>query len=779
MKKLIAILLSALMLCALIPFATVAAADEPTIVASTVEVADAGDEIEVEVSLMNNPGVISAMVEIEYDPNVFELCSELYYDEDADEEYDRYLIEKGTGWSDKYITYPQFGSGRCLMNFVNGNASKNITKELFFTATFKVKDDAVSGTYTLKVKYDPANFFSYSGVPGVFPPVAFGSQDATITVNGSDPVPPECEHEYEYDCSKVCSKCGEETRPEAEHQYFYACDPVCMICYEMTNPEAAHTMNHVEAKPATCTENGNIEYWYCDACGGCWDNENAMGMPLNRMMVIVPAAHTYDNDCDPDCNVCFENREELNHNVIHVEAVPATCTTEGNIEYWYCDVCGMAWLDEACTLNTNLLSVKLPASCSYNVEHVAAKAATCFEPGNIEYWYCANCDVYYADAACAIVTNAKNVIIPITHNVIHVEAKAPTCTENGNIEYWYCADCGQAWLDEYCHLNTNLKAVVLGATCSTNAVYTEAKAATCFEPGNVEYWYCANCDVYYLDAACTIITNAKSVIIPITHNIIHVVAKDATCFEPGNIEYWYCADCGSAWTDELCREVTNLKNVVLPIAHNVIHVEAKDATCTELGNIEYWYCADCGQAWLDELCHLNTNLKAVVLPMADHTYSGECDATCNACGAEREVTLPAAPVAFGGNSISENKNGLAFLFTADVDGIIISEDYKADYSNATVIINGEEHKLVAMGAIMNNKGYADQTLENVDGKYVLNVKANKVFDASSYAIRIVNIPAENLDTIITARSYITYECGGELITIYGEDIATSYNAELG
>ena len=313
--------------------------------------------------------------------------------------------------------------------------------------------------------------------------------------------------------------------------------------------------------------------------------------------------------------------------------------------------------------------------------------------------------------------------------MIYVAAKDPTCNEIGNIEYWYCADCGQAWLDEYCHLNTNLKAVILPASCSYGAQYVAAKDATCFEPGNVEYWYCANCDVYYLDAACTIITNAKS--------------------------------------------------VILPIAHNIIAVEAKAATCTEMGNIAYWYCADCGQAWLDELCIYNTNLKAVVLPIADHTYAGDCDTTCDACGAEREVILPAAPVAFGGNSISENKNGLAFLFTADVDGIIIGEDYKADYSDATVIINGEEHKLVAMGAIMNNKGYAEQTLDNVDGKYVLNIKANKVFDASSYAIRIVNIPAEQLDTTITARSYITYECGGELITIYGEDIATSYNAELG
>ncbi len=32
-------------------------------------------------------------------------------------------------------------------------------------------------------------------------------------------------------------------------------------------------------------------------------------------------------------------------------------------------------------------------------------------------------------------------------NVTHVAAKAATCTEDGNIEYWYCADCGRYFLD--------------------------------------------------------------------------------------------------------------------------------------------------------------------------------------------------------------------------------------------------------------------------------------------------------------------------------------------
>ena len=196
-----------------------------------------------------------------------------------------------------------------------------------------------------------------------------------------------------------------------------------------------------------------------------------------------------------------------------------------------------------------------------------------------------------------------------------------------------------------------------------------------------------------------------------------------------------------------------------------------------MGNIEYWYCADCGQAWLDEYCHLNTNLRAVILPMAEHTYSASNDATCDVCGAERAIAAEDI-IVFGGNSVSEQRNGLAFKFDAAVNGIVIAEDYTADYSNATVIVNGKECKLIGMGAIMNNKGLSEQTIDDADGVYVLNVEAIKVFDDNCFAIRILNIPAEHQDTAITARPYITYECDGEIITAYGEEQVESYNGAL-
>lgn len=48
--------------------------------------------------------------------------------------------------------------------------------------------------------------------------------------------------------------------------------------------------------------------------------------------------------------------------ITHVAASAATCTENGNIEYWFCETCGDAWLDEECLRNTNLKAVVLPSA---------------------------------------------------------------------------------------------------------------------------------------------------------------------------------------------------------------------------------------------------------------------------------------------------------------------------------------------------------------------------------------------------------------------------------
>ena len=286
---------------------------------------------------------------------------------------------------------------------------------------------------------------------------------ATLTIKEAAPA---CEHEYKYDCDKVCAKCGEETRPEAEHKYANPCDAHCMFCHELTNEEEpAHNVIHVEAMDATCDENGNIEYWYCDICGSAWADEERTQVTNLKAVILPMAEHEYFYACDPHCMNCGAlTRPDATHSMIHVEAKLADCTKDGNIEYWYCEYCGLHCLDEECTIVTNANAVKIPASCSHNAIHMAYVPAACHYNGNLEYWFCANCDVYYLDAKCTIITSLKNVIIPAEKTTAdHVKAKEPDCVNDGNIEHWYCSECEQYWLDAECTLNTNLKDVVLPA----------------------------------------------------------------------------------------------------------------------------------------------------------------------------------------------------------------------------------------------------------------------------------------------------------------------------
>ena len=452
----------------------------------------------------------------------------------------------------------------------------------------------------------------------------------------------------------------------------------------------------------------------------------------------------------------------------------------GNVEYWYCEYCNTVALDSALRTQTNMMSIRVAGAC------VSDSAYACQDG------LCINCGLpcaaeatheytYACDAHCAVCGELTNE--SATHSIIAVDAVAPTCYENGNIAYWYCEICGIAWADEALTQQTNLLSVIL-PMAHAEATHVVAKAPTCYEDGNIEYWYCEACGQAWLDEACTLNTNLMAVVLPMAHaELTHVEAVAPTCFENGNIEYWYCEACGYAWLDAEGTLSTNLMAVVLPMAHGELtHVAAKDATCTENGNIEYWYCEACGYAWLDAEGTLSTNLLSVVLPMADHTYDNEYDADCNVCGAIREVEL--AIITIGGTSRSESVNGLAFKFNANVPGLTVKTGtYFADYDNCdfTFEHEGVEYTLESMGAVVSNlDDDVTYKLDAVDGNRILDIPAEKLYKVTaeyvSYVIRIINIPSAYADVHITAHPYVIgKDIDGNEVALYFEAQTDSYN----
>ena len=91
----------------------------------------------------------------------------------------------------------------------------------------------------------------------------------------------------------------------AAHTYTYECDKICSECYELTNEEADHDVVYVEASDASCTVNGNVEYWYCSYCGSTWTDE-ALTQVSNQMSIVVPAPGHVDENGDFKCDTCSE-----------------------------------------------------------------------------------------------------------------------------------------------------------------------------------------------------------------------------------------------------------------------------------------------------------------------------------------------------------------------------------------------------------------------------------------------------------------------------------------
>ena len=153
--------------------------------------------------------------------------------------------------------------------------------------------------------------------------------------------------------------------------------------------------------------------------------------------------------------------------------------------------------------------------------------------------------------------------------------------------------------------------------------------------------------------------------------------------------------------------------------------------------------------------------------VAEHTYDDDNDATCNACGAVREV----AAQIFGGGltSVSEDVNGLAFYFDAAVTGAQTENGYEyvADSASVTPYVDGESYPVVRMGAVISN----GVSSVDIEAKYLWDVAEEEC----SFAVRLVNIPADQLDREITARPYYVYEVDGEEVVVYGDTVTKTYN----
>ena len=296
----------------------------------------------------------------------------------------------------------------------------------------------------------------------------------------------------------VCSVCGKtyaDPNPD-NHVYDYEngqyTDPTCKAdgyttytcpcgAKEVTTATGTATGNHTGGT-ATCKT--------LAVCSVCGDSYGSL------------AQHTYDNDLDNECNVCYEERSCL-HASYSTTTVAPTCTTGGYTRH-ECDACDYYFDDDE----------KSPLQhVDEDKDHVCDRTNCTQEMGTHEdkdknHTCDYGCSVligdhvdsdknHTCDYGCSTKIGAHEGTATshtckycgekaTEHNWVAQNGLAPTCTEAGYSEYEKCSICGNEQGKE--HLSA-LDHDWLGATCDAPMTCDRCKVTSgSVRPHNMGAW---------------------------------------------------------------------------------------------------------------------------------------------------------------------------------------------------------------------------------------------------------------------------------------------------
>ena len=413
-------------------------------------------------------------------------------------------------------------------------------------------------------------------------------------------------------------------------------------------PEHTHVAFLVEAKEATCTEEGNNAYYLC-TCGLAFKDE-AMTIPTYAYSeVIAKKDHVYNKtevsrEALKEAATCqsaavyyysctcgaIDNGENANtfvfgekaaHNTVYVPAVDATCETAGNIAYYTCGSCGIAFKDAEATQQFSVTeTVVVPAEGHVTTAHERVEP-TCTEAGVAAYWSCNVCGKMFSDAGCTnVITTANRAIPKLGHEyseqlpLAQYKATDATCSAVATY-YCSCVRCGEAGTATFGY----------GEKAPHTPEAVAAVAPTCTSDGNIEYYSCKVCAALFSDPACTTeVAYSDVVIAKLGHVYNQEVATSAYLKTPATClsqaVYFKSCICGNFSEDTFTAGDYGAHVMTEAGYHASV---APD--CEKDGSIAYFTCSVCSKD-----CTLDgkeiKNAADKVVAALDHDYAEIADA---------------------------------------------------------------------------------------------------------------------------------------------------------
>ena len=415
----------------------------------------------------------------------------------------------------------------------------------------------------------------------------------------------------------------------------------------VTPPAHTCTLTKVPAKAATCTEDGNIEYYQCSdpTCGKLY-KDAAGTQEITKADIVIKAGHT-DLKLYP--------------------AKEPTCDSDGCVAYWFCTGCDNYYFDNngAVGEKATVEKVAIPATGHKWVLVVGGyeegapnhtiRCSVCGQkkdeahadrPGDVRNEWKTDKDNHWHQFACGTIMDKA------AHTWdAGVETTPATCTTAG-VRTYTCDVCKATKTEpipviahqyEWKHDETNhwqecsvchdiidkAEHTYASHKCEDTATCTKAECGY-VKPAGQHSWNDgevttpATCTTDGVKTyTCKVCSETKTEPIKASgHSLTKVEAVAATCTEGGNNEYYTCSVCKKVFKADKTTETTVADETLAALGHSMTKTEAKAATCTEAGNNEYYTCGNCGKFFSDEAGENEIKQDSWVIDALKHDFTG-------------------------------------------------------------------------------------------------------------------------------------------------------------
>lgn len=293
------------------------------------------------------------------------------------------------------------------------------------------------------------------------------------------------------------------------------------------------------------------------------------------------------------CGICGQDYYG-DHDLSHHDAVPPTCTTDGNVEYWECSLCQKDFSDAKGTAEITDI---VKSALGHSLIKTDEKAPTCTDDGNRAYWTCTECRNIFSDDAGLNPTTLADVTVSATG---HTWSNDWSSDGTG---HWH--DCTNA----NCPITENNQK-------DGYAVHTPGNDATETTP--------QTCDVcgYELAPALGHIH---------TNHLTFIAEVPETCTADGVKAHYEC-ECGKLFADDQAATEVTLESLKIAAHHTY-------GTDWESDNDDdhYHVCSVCSDK-ADVTPHSYDN--GVITTPATETTEGVKTYTCSVCHHTKTETVP-------------------------------------------------------------------------------------------------------------------------------------------